>query len=449
MSSSPPPTPLRVVIVSQYFRPEDVQVPVTLADDLAARGHHVIVVTGWPNYPSGRLFDGHRQRLRHVERQGRVTVRRVPLYVDHSSRGLARMANYLSFAVMSILSAGVARRADVCYVYATQMTATLGPWIWRRLFGLPYVLHVQDLWPESIVDSGMLGRGASRSVEAILVPWLRRVYGQASGIVALGPTMTRLLSRRGAAPGRLSTVFNWAPADRVPLPRSQPLTVSESEATQATHFVYAGNLGDLQDLDVLLNAMAQLGDDVEARLTIAGDGTAAARLRSLAAELELTTVQFLGQVDPEQMRRLNHASDFQIVSLKGLEIFKGTIPSKFQNSLASGIPVVTTVHGDVSDLVTAHGLGYVARPSDAASLAEALRQAAAASPAERAEMGSRASRFYRDRMSQHAGVSAIEAILQEARRPDRSSHTPPSATSVDDLDTNTNTNTNTRTRHDR
>jgi len=408
---------LRVLIVSQYFRPERVSIPVTLADELARRGHRVEVVTGWPNYPEGELFPGYRQRIRHTERQGDVLVRRVPLVVSHSTSAVGRLLNYASFAVTSALQVRAARRADVVYVYATQMTASIGPSLWRRLFGTPYVLHVQDLWPESVTGSGMIGGRLSRFVARIMKPWLRDAYARAAHVIAIAPTMLSTLRARGASPARSSEVLNWSPSDVVDAADRQPTGIDEGRP--GTTFVYAGNLGELQDLTTVVDAFALLSDLPGVELLIAGAGVLEDDLRDRAARHPDAHVTFLGRLDPAEMRALNARSDFQLVTLSALDIFRGTIPSKLQNAFANGIPVVTTVHGDVTALVDEHALGVTAPPADVAALADALRRASRTTPSQRAALATRTRRYYQQHMSEDAGVSAVEAVLDAAARTPR------------------------------
>lgn len=406
---------LRVLIVSQYFRPERVSIPITLADELSRRGHQVEVLTAWPNYPEGRLFPGYRQRLRHTEHHGDVVVHRVPLVVSHSTSAVGRLLNYASFAVTSALRVGPARRADVVYVYATQMTASVGPRLWRWLFGTPYVLHVQDLWPESVTGSGMVSGRLSDFLGRAMGPWLRDAYARAAHVVAIAPTMLEMLRERGASRSASSVIFNWSPSDVVTPPHQDVPGASDQVGDRhGTTFVYAGNLGELQDLPTLIDAFVLCSDLPDAELLIAGAGVLEDELRARAASHPRARITFLGRLGVDEMKEVNARSDFQLVTLRPLEIFRGTIPSKLQNALASGTPVVTTVHGDVARIVDRHQLGLTAPPSDVPALADAFRRAAATSASERADLAGRARDFYDQHMSEAAGTDALEALLREA-----------------------------------
>ena len=153
---------MKVLVVSQYFPPERATIVPAIAQGLADKGHEIRVLTGYPNYPEGKIFPGYRQKWRSKEQHGDVEVLRVPLWPDHSTIPVRRILNYASFALTSSTARGFAKDVDVIYVYATQMTPALGPWLWKRFRGAPYVLHVQDLWPDSILESTKIGRASCR-----------------------------------------------------------------------------------------------------------------------------------------------------------------------------------------------------------------------------------------------------------------------------------------------
>jgi glycosyltransferase involved in cell wall biosynthesis len=396
---------VRIVIVSQYYLPEDAHLVAELAESLVQRGHSVVVLTAYPNYPAGRLYAGYRQAWRRVESHDRVKVRRVPIVISHSRNPLGRIVNYVSYALSSLLASGLAARADVVYVYATQMTAAIAPSLWRLFGGPPFVLHVQDLWPESITASGMVGGRIGETMERVLGGWLRWTYRQASATVAIAPTMLAKLKDRGVPEERGHLVYNWGR-------RIEGEDDESVGAPSGLNVMFAGTLGDFQDLDTAIEA-ARLVSDLEGfRLTLVGTGSAETRLKELARGLG--SVEFRGRVASDQMHGVYRESDFQLVSLKNVDIFHGTIPSKFQASVSLGLPVITTVAGDLSALVEANDLGFVAQPENADELARAFRAAYALSADQRRAMGDRASAFYEDAMTREAAIDRIETILTDA-----------------------------------
>jgi glycosyltransferase involved in cell wall biosynthesis len=402
-----------VLIVSQYYPPEAVPLPADLAQGLAARGHQVKVLTGFPNYPTGKVFPGYRQRWRSTEKDGAVEIRRVPLFADHSQSALKRMLNYFSFAFSSATARRLSRGADVIYVYATQMTAGFGPWLWRVTGGRPYVLHVQDLWPDSIIGSSMMAGGTKeRVISGVLGPWLRSAYRRASAVIGIAPTMVSTLVSRGVAADRAHLVYNWADAGE---PVASVLPAAESPRAE---IVYAGNVGDMQDLGTAVRA-AHAAADAGVSLTLVGDGVVKAELQALVGELGAENVRFQDPVPREQMPEIYSRADYALVSLKDMPVFRGTIPSKFQAVLSAGVPVVTTVQGDVRGLVEDGDVGLTADAESVGSLEAAFRAAAGRSSEERAEMARRGRAMYDTHFSRESGISRIEELLAAAAKETR------------------------------
>lgn len=400
---------MRILVVSQFYDPEPVPIPGEIARAMQARGHSVRVLTGFPNYPSGRLAQGYRQRWRHQESDGGVEVRRVPLFLDHSQSALRRLLNYASFAFSAACARRFSRGADVVYVYATPMTAAFATWLWRLTRGAPYVVHVQDLWPDSVVGSSMVDASrASTIISAVLNPWLRSVYRRAAAVVGIAPTMVATLVERGSPAERTELVYNWAE-------RPQYTRNAIREGRSTVRFVYAGNVGEMQDLSTVVRA-ASAAADAGVELLIVGDGVARHGLRELAEEVGMGNIVFRDPVPRAEMPDVYEQSDFALVTLKDLAVFRGTIPSKFQAVLAAGLPVITTVQGDVRAFVEANSVGLAADAEDVASLESAMRRAAAMDDTEWVTMSRRAVETFEENFSRESGMARLEDLLKTASR---------------------------------
>ena len=407
---------MKVGIVSQWYPPEPVHIPANLARELAARGHRVRVLTGFPNYPSGKLHSGYRQRWNDTSVLEGVTVRRVPLYPSHDHSGARRAANYLSFAASS--SAAAVRYlgdADVLYVYLTPATVFAAPALLRMLRGTPAVIHVQDLWPESVTSSSMVPRGiAGRLIGGALPAAIRQTYRLASSIAVIAPSMRDIVVARGADPGKVRVVLNWA--DETVF---RPVEATASARARIGHrnrctIMYAGAMGPFQNIEDSIRAAAAVRDDVD--LVLAGSGIGEAAARDLTTRLGADKVRFLGRLTASEMADLYAAADYQLVTLRDLPIFRGTIPSKLPAALSCGSPVVVGVPGDCATIVERNDVGLACPPEDWRALADRFRRAAALSPADRAAMGRRALGCYRAQMSRRAGIDQLEDTLMEAAR---------------------------------
>ena len=155
--------PVKIGILSYHFPPEPAFIPGSLAEELAARGHEVRVLTGFPDYPGGHVYPGWRQRWHHETHSQRLSVRRVPRYPGGAASVGGRMASYLSFAGSAGL---VARRflgdVDALYVFQLPATTFAAAGVLRLLGRVPAVLHVQDVWTSDGADEGGEGRWAAR-----------------------------------------------------------------------------------------------------------------------------------------------------------------------------------------------------------------------------------------------------------------------------------------------
>lgn len=402
----------RILIVCQYYWPEGPTYAEDLALGLTQRGHRVRVITGYPNYPDGKLYPGYRQRWRSKERIRGIPVLRVPLFVDHSASAFRRALNYLTFGFSSATVWEFAKDADVVYVYATQMTAAVGPWWWRLVSGKPFVLHVQDLWPDSIVGSSLVtNQLAANTLTKLMTPALRIAYRQAAAVVAIAPNMVTTLIRRGSAPDRTHLLYNWSNAADSVAAAAPMVPVPAKDAR--TRFIYAGNVGDMQDIATVIRAAGLCQDD-DIEVLIVGDGIALTHMRELAAELRITNVKFTGLVPATDVPHFLQASDFGLVTLKDLPVFRGTVPSKLQMLLAHGLPIVTTVQGDVREIVESNDVGFAAEPEDPDALASAFREAAALSDAERAQLSNRSRAAYRRHFDKDTGIDDLERLLIRA-----------------------------------
>jgi colanic acid biosynthesis glycosyl transferase WcaI len=407
---------MRIGMISQWYEPETGSAahPTAIARGLQARGHQIRVVTGFPSYPQGTVYDGYRMRLRTREMRDGIELLRVPDVPSHDQNALRRALTLTSFAASATAQVGWLRGADVVLTYLSPATVGLAAWTLDRLHGVPYVLYVQDLWPETITASGFLpGDRLNRAAEAIINVGLRRLYHRAAGTAALSATMTRTLEARGTVVPPVS-IPNWVDEDV--LAPAAPAAPRELPADR-TWIMYAGGMGDVQALDHGVRAVARLSARPDIGLAFVGDGVARARLERLSAELGVSDrVLFLGPRPMSEMPALMAEAAAQLVSLKDLPLFRGTIPSKVQAAMACGSPIVCAVAGEAADVVTRAGCGVVVAPEDDASLADGFVTVADLAPEARRQLGAAGRQAYVDQYSAAAGTERLEQLLVRAAR---------------------------------
>lgn len=411
---------MKIGLLSQWFAPEPggAAVPTVLARTLAARGHEVSVLTGLPNYPSGRLHPGYKMRpVTDEVGDGGVRIRRVALYPSHDRSGWKRFLNYGSFAASaSVGGLGALRNVDAFWVYNSPATVGLPSALASTLWGAPHLLHLMDLWPDSIRLGGMASGRAYRTMESALGYWCRATYRQASAIACISPGALDVLAERGVPRHKLHLIPVWAD-ESVYFPRLPDEEVArEFAGTRPFTLLYAGNLGHAQGLEVLLDACARLSDLADFRCLIAGSGMAEGQLRTQADGLRLTNVKFLGRWPGEDMGRLVSVADVSLVSLSDDPLAAITMPSKLAAILASGRAVLACAVGDVADLVIASGAGWTVRPGRVEDLECAIRQAHSEGRKRLEDRGRMARAYYEQHLSLERGVDAVERILERIAR---------------------------------
>ena len=395
---------MHIVYLTQWFDPEpNVIKGPRFVRALQAAGHEVAVVTGFPNYPTGRLYPGYRLALFRREMIGGVSVTRLPLYPSHDASSLRRSLNYLSFFA-SVLTYGLVRRQrfDLAYVYHPPITVGLAAALSGMVRRLPFVLEIQDLWPDTVAATGM---GSARTVR-LLDALCRFVYRRAAAIIVQSEGMKRTLIARGVPAAKLATIRNWAGLE----PMDGP--AATAARPQGFSIVYAGNHGRSQALETVLDAAAiieQKRDDI--RFHFYSDGIEAERLRARAAQMRLTTVRFHGHVPREEILLVLAQADALLLSLAQGRLFEMTIPSKTQTYLAMGRPIIAAIAGETAELLRQSGAARIVPPQDAPALAEAVCAMATLSSEQRDAMGAAGRRFYREHLSFQTAIDRTLAVL--------------------------------------
>lgn len=404
---------MRFGILSQWYDPEPGggTVPGVLANGLVERGHEVKVLTGFPNYPTGRVYPGYKQRWRHVESpRPNLTVKRVPLYPSHDGNPLARSANYLSFGTTALIQSfdHLADR-DALWVFNSPAPVGAVARQMARRRDVPVLLHVMDLWPDSVLDSGMLSGGRLHSiVNRTLEGVVRRTHDAASLVAVTSPGQMTALAERGVPSEKLRYIPVWA-NEEVFFPQECDRTCLPREAREADLvLMYAGAMGHVQRLETIIRAVSRAGPSLQ--LVMVGTGVAESSLRALATDLQATNIHFMGSQSPDSMGRISAAADLHFVSLDDTPLMRMTMPSKVQSIMALGRPILATCAGDAAAVIEAAGAGLALPPGDEAGLRNTLSQLAS-SPRQLTAWGKAARAYYEAQFSRARALDRVEGAL--------------------------------------
>ncbi|CCH73067.1 Undecaprenyl-phosphate galactose phosphotransferase (fragment) [Nostocoides australiense Ben110] len=400
-----------VRLVTQWWPPEPVTLPLWIAQGLRDCGWDVDVITGVPNYPDGKVAPGYAShRYQREDSQG-FKVTRTPLYPSHDTSPTKRLANYISWAVSASLMAIASHQPDVHFVYGTPATASL-PAILARIFRrTPYIVTVQDIWPDSVVQSEITQSSPiARIAEKGLTAFVGQMYKRASAIVVISPGARSLLASRGVPEEKIHHIYNWID-EKLFYPRRRVTTIRNRFTEDRNEFLilYAGNIGTAQDLETAVRAICLTPPHV--KLLIAGDGVEESKVRRLADAIAPNRITFLGRVPQAEIAEISSVVDAQLVILQDKPLYRTTMPSKVQAILASGTPAIVSVGGDASDLINGAEAGMTASPGDPHSLAEAILNLSKLPENERLQMGERGVAYYQEHMSKRVGAARLTELL--------------------------------------
>lgn len=405
---------MRILLLTQLFQPEPNHLKgLTFAKELAKRGHEVEVLTGFPNYPGGEVYPGYKVRLQTREMMEGVSVTRVALYPSHDDSGFRRFLCYASFGISaSLLGPFLVKRPDVIHVYQGPATLALAAIVLRLWHRTPFVLDVQDLWPESVISSGMLKFPGG---VPLLERWCRLSYRLASRVVVLSEGYKAALEKRGCEGGKIDVVRNWSDESQSRGVAGNPAVAERLSLSGYFNVLFAGTMGKVQALDAVIHAASLLKEThPDVQFVFVGGGVDVDRLKGLAEEEKASNVRFVPRQPASEIGGILAVADALLIHLKDDDLGRIGIPQKTQAYLAAGKPIVMAVRGEAADLVHQAGAGILCEPENPESIADAVRKLRAMPPQERSVLGESGRRFYDEELSFRVGVLRMETILRNA-----------------------------------
>lgn len=403
---------LHVLIVTQYFWPEDFRIN-DLALGLRDRGHTVSILTGKPNYPAGEFFDGYGFLKKAKESYQGMEVRRVPLITRGRGGGIRLAANYLSFAVFASALAPLMCRGsyDVIIVFEpSPITVGFPARVLRAITRAPVLFWVQDLWPETVQAMGAI---RSPAVLKCMQSLSRFVYRGCDRILVQSRAFMEPIRKLGIASERIRYFPNTAEAVYEPV--VLPANAAElALLPEGFRVMFAGNIGAAQDFGTIIEAAERLRARTDIHWVVLGGGRLETWVREQVRARGLTdTFHLLGRYPVARMPRFFAAADVLLVTLKREPVLALTIPSKLQSYLACGRPVVATLEGEGARVVRESGAGIVVEPEDAQGLADAVLSLASMPETEREALGAAGRRYFEKHFERERLLKQLEEWMIE------------------------------------
>lgn len=399
---------MNILVVSQFYDPDDFRInDVTKA--LAADGHKVLVVTGLPDYATGRIPKPYRFLRRRREMIDGVSIVRVPIVARR--RGVFfRALNYLSFVVSGSLYTLFTRfRADVVFSCETSpVLQTLPAIVYQKRRKKPLVLYCCDIWPEclkvwDVEESDWLFR------------WMhavsRYIYGQGDIVPISSPPFRPYLRE-----------VNGIPDEKmVDLPQhAEDLygdIMGRYEENGCVDFLFAGNIGAAQNVACLIRAASLMDRERSFCVHIVGDGSERAACEELVEHFGLQShVVFHGKHPLSEMVPFYRLADCFVLTMMGGGVGDATLPAKIQSYLSAGKPIVGAADGISAHMIEEAGCGLCVPADDSVALAQAMTRVLDNSEQYR-ERGLCGRRYYEENYTKEIFMKRLYRILEQVEKP--------------------------------
>lgn len=375
----------KILVICQYYKPEPFRIS-DICEEMVRRGHEVHVVTGYPNYPEGILYDGY-GKGKHIDEiiEG-VHVHRC-FTIPRETGSVKRLMNYYSYAASStayVLSkecvATDGKPFDV--VFCNQLSPVMmadAAIAYKKKYKVPVVMYCLDLWPESLIAGGITRESA---IYKFFHQVSKRIYRQMDKILITSRMFSDYLRDEfGIKKDRIEYLPQYAEGifEQIP-PR---------EEDGVFNFMFAGNIGAIQSVETVIKAAEMLKSE-PVKFHIVGGGTDLERLQELGKGLE--NIVFYGRRPLEEMPEFYAKADAMLVTLAADPVLSLTLPGKVQSYMAVGKPIIGAIDGETKVVIEAAQCGYCGKADDAAELAENIRKFI--NSEDRVAMGQNARKFY-------------------------------------------------------
>lgn len=378
-----------ILVVSQYFYPEQFRIN-DICQEWVKRGFKVTVITGIPNYPEGKYYEGYGILKKRKETWNGIDIIRIPLIPRGKSK-IGLVCNYLSFPVSGFIWNLLSNiKADYVFNFETSpMTQTLIAVWYAQKHKVPCYLYVQDLWPEAVETvTGIHNPFIIKPLDIMV----RYIYKHCDKIFCTSPSFVRDICKRGVDKKK---VYYWPQYAEEFYQPAEKHSVPEIEDDDSFKIIFTGNIGYAQGLDSIPKAAKILkSKGANVKFYIVGDGR---YKQELIKEISYAGVDdmviLIGRHPAKRIPEFLACCDVAYVSFMNDSLFSKTIPAKVQSYMACGMPVLAASEGETNRIVQKADCGLCSHIGDEVSLAENVEKIMSMERAELERMGKNAREF--------------------------------------------------------
>ncbi len=365
---------MHILFIAQCYAPEDVSAAVLiteLAEDLARLGHQVVMVTGAPSYPRGQVFPGYRNRVLHAEWHNGVRVIRVWSYISPSKGFTARTLHYGTFSAAAFYGSLFAGQPDVLVSYSPPLPLGLTAWALSRLWNIPWILQIEDMFPDAAIAAGAL---KNQPAIRFFYQMERFLYHRVDHISVISERFKTNLIDKQVPAEKISVITSWAdPGEIYPKPKQNAFRLKHGLAEKFL-VLYTGNLGLTSCLEDMIDTAVLVKDLPSVLFLFVGEGVKKEALQDAARRQELKNIQFLPYQPREDLCDMLAAADLCLVTLNEKSA-DSSLPHKVFNYMSSGRPVLSVSPPDsgLARLVVEGNFGINVSPGNPATVAVTIR----------------------------------------------------------------------------
>ena len=396
---------MKILVICQHYWPE----PYYLSDvceELVKRGHTVHVITDVPNYPMGLIYEDYKHRKNRKQEHNGVQITRT-FTIGRRNNAIFRLLNYYSYSLSSTFYARHLP-GDYDVVFANQTSPimmTRAATAYSRKWGKRCIMYCMDVWPACLAAGGLQ---PSSKIYRIFRKISKKLYDRADKILISSQMFKDYLKTEHSIPENRIEYFPQYASSQF-----DKLLLKKEKDT--IDFVFAGNIGAAQRLDIILQAAKLLQKETKEekplRWHIVGDGSELDNLKSLAKNLDLDNVIFHGRKPMEDMPKYYAMADAMLVSLTADPFISLTLPGKVQTYMAAGKPIIASADGETPMVIHAAQCGYCASAEDAEAFAKCIRTFLSNDDWE--QLGSNARQYYEDHFTRDRFMDELERKLTE------------------------------------
>lgn len=400
---------MRILIATPHFYPESFKCN-DLAFELQRRGHDVTVMTAIPDYPKGKFFEEYGIFKKRKEVINGVKVHRsliIPRGKGSNSRLILNYISYTFFSILRGIRFAFGTRFDMVFVFQlSPVMVGIPATIIKKKQKIPMLFCVQDLWPESLSSAGGIKNKLILKTFGKLTTYL---YKNSNKILISSEGFRNSITKKGDFNDKIRFFPNWI--DKID--KSIPDNCCLPKLPDGFIVMYAGNIGDAQDIQAIIKSAELLRDNEKIKFVFLGDGRMKGFLVNEIQRKDLgKTVSYMGRYPLETMPYFLSKANVLLLSLKDTEIFSLTVPSRLQAFMAAGKPVVGMINGEGAEVIKKANCGFSVSAGDSNGLADMIVKMAQMNKDKLEELGENGMKFAIAHYDFNKSIDYLEELME-------------------------------------